>query len=90
MITEDFLPRGVALRPFCAVSGRPPSLAAAAGAALPVAPASPAQAFQNGWRWYRECQGLWFAGNGTNGVCPARIALGHSLAGSGDYRIDVN
>jgi hypothetical protein len=45
---------------------------------------------QSNWRWCQDCQGLWFAGNGTNGVCPARIALGHSLAGSGNYHIDVN
>jgi hypothetical protein len=61
-------------------------LAAAAGLVLAAAPASPAQAAQNGWRWCRQCQGLWFAGNPAPGVCPASAA-GHSLAGSGNYRL---
>jgi len=41
---------------------------------------------QVNWRWCRQCQGLWFAGNPTPGVCPASAA-GHSLAGSGNYRL---
>jgi len=61
-------------------------LAVAAGAVLSVAPASPALADQNGWRWCRQCQGLWFGGNPTFGVCPARAA-GHSLAGSSNYAL---
>ena len=65
-------------------------LAAAAGAVLSVAPASPAQASQNGWRWCRQCQGLWFAGNSTSGACPAFGTAGHSSAGSGDYRLNRN
>jgi hypothetical protein len=62
-------------------------LAAAAGAALSVAPASPAKASQNGWRWCRQCQGLWYAGNPTLGVCPARGTNGHSFVSSGDYTL---
>jgi len=46
-------------------------LAAAVGTALAVAPASPASASQAGWRWCRLCQGLWYAGNPTAGVCPS-------------------
>jgi hypothetical protein len=60
-------------------------LVAATGAVLT---ASPAQAAQSGWRWCRQCRGLWFAGNGTGGVCPAGGE--HSFSGSGDYHIDVD
>jgi hypothetical protein len=63
------------------------SLAAAAGAVLSVAPASPALASQNGWRWCRQCQGLWFAGNPTAGVCPATGTAGHSFLLSSDYTL---
>jgi hypothetical protein len=62
-------------------------LVAATGAVLTVAPASPAQASQNGWRWCRQCQGLWFAGNPTLGVCPARGTIGHDYIFSGDYTL---
>jgi hypothetical protein len=64
-------------------------LAAAAGTVLAAVPASVAQASQNGWRWCHLCQGLWFAANGTGGVCPAPGTAGHSLAGSGNYHLDV-
>ena len=63
-------------------------LAAATGAVLAAAPASPALASQDWWRWCRLCQGLWFGFNNTAGVCPARAA-GHSYAGSGNYHLDV-
>jgi hypothetical protein len=33
---------------------------------------------------------MWFAANGTGGVCPAPGAAGHSLVGSGNYHIDVD
>jgi hypothetical protein len=62
-------------------------LAAATGAVLAAAPASPALADQNGWRWCQLCQGLWFAGNPTLGVCPARGTAGHSFTGSGNYTL---
>jgi hypothetical protein len=45
---------------------------------------------QGNWRWCRQCQGLWFAGNRTGGVCPVLGAAGHNLAGSGVYYLDVN
>jgi len=64
-------------------------LAAAAGLVLAAAPASPAQAAQNGWRWCRQCQGLWFAGNPTLGVCPATGTAGHSFTGSGNYTLPL-
>jgi hypothetical protein len=41
---------------------------------------------QDDWRWCDQCEGLWFAGNGTFGVCPA-AGGGHSESGSGDYFI---
>jgi len=62
-------------------------LAAAAGAVVSVASASPALADQGSWRWCRFCQGLWFSGNPTLGVCPARGTAGHSSAGSGNYSL---
>ena len=64
-------------------------LAAAAGAVLSVAPASPALADQNGWRWCRQCQGLWFPGNPAHNVCPAYGVNGHSLTGSGNYTLPL-
>ena len=43
---------------------------------------------QSGWRWCSKCQGLFFAGNSTNGRCPAD-ARGHDPSGSGAYLIDL-
>lgn len=40
---------------------------------------------QDNWRWCPKCQGLFFAGNPTKGVCPAGGE--HSLEGSGNYRL---
>jgi outer membrane protein OmpA-like peptidoglycan-associated protein len=40
---------------------------------------------QSGWRWCSRCQGLFFAGGGSLGVCPTGGA--HSLQGSGDYAL---
>ena len=45
---------------------------------------------QGNWRWCFECQGLWFAGNRTRGVCPVLGTGGHGIAGSGIYSLDVN
>ncbi len=39
---------------------------------------------QNGWRWCRKCQGLFYAPNG-NGRCPA--GGGHNASGSGNYAL---
>jgi hypothetical protein len=66
---------------------RTAGLAAAAGAVLAAAPASVAQAAQNGWRWCYQCQGLWYAGNSTLGVCPAPGISGHNFLYSGDYTL---
>jgi hypothetical protein len=63
-------------------------LAAAAGAFLAAAPASPALADQNRWRWCRQCQGLWFSDNPTHGVCPRYGTNGHSLYASGNYTLN--
>jgi hypothetical protein len=38
---------------------------------------------QSDWRWCHNCQGLFFAGNKKQGVCPAGGA--HSHTGSDDY-----
>jgi hypothetical protein len=62
-------------------------LAAATGAVLAAAPASPAQASQDFWAWCHRCQGLWFGANGTPGACPAPGTLGHDYAGSGYYTL---
>jgi hypothetical protein len=43
---------------------------------------------QPNWRWCKNCQGLWFAGRPTAGVCPA--GNGHSRQGSGNYTIVNN
>ncbi|MEI7661000.1 MAG: hypothetical protein WCK34_02320, partial [Bacteroidota bacterium] len=43
---------------------------------------------QNNWRWCRKCQGMYFAGNATQGLCPAGGA--HDHTGSGDYKLVVN
>jgi hypothetical protein len=62
------------------------ALALLASAPVFIATSAFAAEVQDGWRWCRTCQGLWFAGNRTDGVCPAGGA--HSLAGSGDYGLD--
>jgi hypothetical protein len=41
--------------------------------------------YQDNWTWCDKCQGLFFAGNNTLGVCPAGGA--HNTAGSGDYTL---
>lgn len=84
--TAEGTPRELTRRAAIRLAGAA-GLAAAAGAALSIAPASPAQASQNGWRWCRQCQGLWYAGNPTPGVCPARGTNGHSVVLSGNYTI---
>jgi len=57
---------------------------------LPMPPDSPpaAQGVQSNWRWCNKCQGLFFAGNGGQGVCPK--GGGHSAAGSGNYKLSLN
>jgi hypothetical protein len=32
---------------------------------------------------------MWFGANGTGGACPAPGTAGHSLAGSGNYHLDL-
>jgi hypothetical protein len=60
-------------------------------AAVPLLPAMrpAAQAghvsWQPGWRWCRKCQGLWFAGNGAGGACPAGGF--HVVNGSYGYQL---
>ena len=60
-------------------------------AAVPLLPAMrPAQkrstmSPQDNWRWCYRCQGLFFAGNATFGVCPAGGT--HSDSGSGNYTL---
>jgi hypothetical protein len=45
---------------------------------------------QDNWRWCPKCQGLSFAGNSSQGPCPAGGSHDHS--GSGNYRVlkDIN
>lgn len=38
---------------------------------------------QNGWRWCHKCQGFFFAGNPSQGVCPAGDS--HDASQSGHY-----
>lgn len=56
--------------------------------------ASPAYAMQSNWRWCHRCEGLWFAGNNTNGACSADGGgagyPGHSREGSGNYTLKFN
>jgi hypothetical protein len=47
------------------------------------------RANQDGWRWCRFCQGLWYTGNSCAGFCPARGAQGHSSQGSVPYALFV-
>ena len=39
---------------------------------------------QGGWRWCRKCQGMFFAGDESQGVCPANH-IGHDASLSGHY-----
>jgi hypothetical protein len=41
---------------------------------------------QGGWRWCGNCQGLFFAGHGTLGVCPLHQRP-HITLGSGNYAV---
>lgn len=41
---------------------------------------------QSNWRWCNKCQGLSFAGNTTQGRCPAGGV--HNHAGSGNYNLN--
>jgi len=41
---------------------------------------------QENWRWYHKCQGLFFAGHLTQGVCPA--GQSHDGSQSGAYLIE--
>jgi len=38
---------------------------------------------QNGWRWCHKCQGFFFSGNSSQGVCPAGTS--HDASQSGHY-----
>lgn len=40
---------------------------------------------QGNWRWCHKCEGLWFNGHATKGVCPAGGV--HELTGSGNYAL---
>jgi len=43
---------------------------------------------QSDWRWCHKCEGLWFGGGASMGVCPAGGT--HSKSGSGNYTLTVN
>jgi hypothetical protein len=38
---------------------------------------------QDNWRWCEKCEGMWFNGHTTKGVCP--YGGHHSSVGSGNY-----
>jgi hypothetical protein len=42
---------------------------------------------QGSWRWCHKCQGLFFAGNASQGVCPADLPHPHDASQSGHYAI---
>jgi len=42
---------------------------------------------QTGWRWCSKCQGLFFAGGASQGICPADRGA-HDGAASGAYTLD--
>jgi hypothetical protein len=63
-------------------------LALLASAPVFIATSAFADDVQDGWRWCRKCQGLWFAGSQTRGACPA--GGGHQQTGSGNYRLVQN
>jgi len=48
----------------------------------------PVLAGQDNWRWCRKCQGLFFYGNPTNGVCPAGGE--HDSTSSSNYMLMIN
>jgi hypothetical protein len=60
---------------------------AQASATLPASNAI-AKDSQAGWRWCNKCQGLFFSGSPTQGVCPAWGA--HDSTGSGNYQLTAN
>ncbi|GAA1033215.1 hypothetical protein GCM10009557_34270 [Virgisporangium ochraceum] len=63
-------------------------LAVATGSIVAVAMESPALATQSGWRWCRNCKGLWFANLAADGgCCPRRRGLPHTSQGSGNYQL---
>jgi hypothetical protein len=45
----------------------------------------PAAPGQQGWRWCKKCQGMFFAGNPTQGSCPSGGA--HDGSASGAYTL---
>lgn len=43
---------------------------------------------QDSWRWCHKCEGLFYNGNNTYGVCPAGGT--HSTSASGEYFLSVD
>ena len=43
---------------------------------------------QPSWRWCRKCEGLFFSGHPSQGVCPADIGP-HDSSESGPYVVDL-
>ncbi len=46
-------------------------------------------ATQSNWRWCHKCQGMYFAGNPSQGVCP-KDHQAHDHTGSGNYSLVQN
>jgi hypothetical protein len=51
------------------------------------APPGASPAGQSNWRWCKKCQGLFFAGGATHGLCPSGGT--HSTVGSGNYKLSL-
>ena len=83
MSTADKMPE-MSRRNLLRMAGATGFVALTAGA-LTLGSASAAQASQGNWRWCYKCEGMWFNGHPTNGVCPPGGA--HSSSGSGNYAI---
>jgi hypothetical protein len=46
---------------------------------------------QTQWRFCKQCDGLWFSGgDGDTGACPGLPLFGHSMTGSGNYKLEFS
>jgi hypothetical protein len=54
------------------------------------APVTIVRHVQDGWRWCRRCEGLFFGGDPTKGACPAAQGAPHTDDASGNYVLAHN
>ena len=59
----------------------------AAAGQLPQPSNKPISAQQGDWRWCHKCEGLFFAGHPSKGVCPA--GQSHDASQSGAYKVEL-